>query len=459
MASLWGGRFAEAANPLLRQFNDSIPFDQRLWLEDIFGSMAYANAIAGAGLISTAERDTLLNGLELVAEEWRGGHFPIAPGDEDIHTSVERRLGELVGSVAGKLHTGRSRNDQVATDLRWWLRNRVDEMDGLLVELIRTALARAEAEIDVLMPGYTHLQPAQPIRWSHWLLSHAWAWQRDRERLADLRRRLNRCPLGAGALAGTPFSVDRHALAADLGFDSPIPNSIDAVRDRDYAVEFLSWAALVGAHLSQIAEDLILWSTREFGFVQVADQFSTGSSLMPQKRNPDSLELLRGKAGRLTGNLVSLLGVLKGLPAAYNKDLQEDKEPLFDSVDTLLVALPVATAVLATLSLRPDRMAAALGDELLATDLADYLVRRGVPFRRSHELVGQAVKRSEALGNTLRSLPLAEYQAISTDFGNDVYGVFDFEQSVERRVIFGGTARAAVQMQIEALNKTLTASQ
>lgn len=455
MASLWGGRFAEAANPLLRQFNDSIPFDKRLWLEDIFGSMAYANAIADAGLISTQERDILISGLEQVAEEWRGGQFQIAPGDEDIHTAVERRLGELVGSVAGKLHTGRSRNDQVATDLRWWLRNRVDELDGLLVELIRTALARAEAEIDVLMPGYTHLQPAQPIRWSHWLLSHAWAWQRDRERLADLRRRINRSPLGAGALAGNPFAVDRHALAADLGFDGPIPNSIDAVRDRDYAVEFLSWAALLGAHLSQIAEDLILWSTREFGFVQVADQFSTGSSLMPQKRNPDSLELLRGKAGRLTGNLVSLLTVLKGLPAAYNKDLQEDKEPLFDSVDTLFVALPVATGVLATLSLRPDRMSAALGDELLATDLADYLVRRGVPFRRSHELVGQAVKRSESMGNTLRSLPLAEYQAISTDFDKDVYTVFDFEQSVERRAIFGGTARAAVQTQIEALNKNL----
>ena len=456
--TLWGGRFAEAANPLLRQFNDSIPFDKRLWLEDIFGSMAYANAIAGAGLISVQERDTLLTGLEQVAEEWRGGQFQIASGDEDIHTAVERRLGELVGSVAGKLHTGRSRNDQVATDLRWWLRNRVDELDGLLVELIRTALARAEAEIDVLMPGYTHLQPAQPIRWSHWLLSHAWAWQRDRERLADLRRRLNRSPLGAGALAGNPFAVDRHALAADLGFDGPIPNSIDAVRDRDYAVEFLSWAALLGAHLSQIAEDLILWSTREFGFVQVADQFSTGSSLMPQKRNPDSLELLRGKAGRLTGNLVSLLTVLKGMPAAYNKDLQEDKESLFDSVDTLLVALPVATGVLATLSLRPDRMAAALGDELLATDLADYLVRRGVPFRRSHELVGRAVKRSEALGITLRSLPLAEYQDISTDFDKDVYSVFDFEQSVERRAIFGGTARAAVLEQIGALKSLLTST-
>jgi len=258
--------------------------------------------------------------------------------------------------------------------------------------------------------------------------------------------------LGAGALAGNPFAVDRHALAADLGFDTPIPNSIDAVRDRDYVVEFLSWAALLGSHLSQLAEDLILWSSREFGFVQVADQWSTGSSLMPQKRNPDSLELLRGKAGRLVGNLVSLLVTLKGLPAAYNKDLQEDKEPLFDSVDTLLAALPVAAGVLAMLAIRPERMRAALGDELLATDLADYLVRRGVPFRHSHELAGQAVKRSEALGINLRDLSLAEYQAISPQFGPDIAAVFDFEQSVEQRAVFGGTAKAAVIAQIAALN-------
>jgi argininosuccinate lyase len=440
---------------LLRRFNDSLPFDQRLWLEDIFGSMAYANAIAAAGLLTADERDMLLAGLEQVAEEWRGCRFQFAPGDEDIHTAVERRLGELIGPVAGKLHTGRSRNDQVATDLRWWLRSRVDEMDGLLVELLRVAVQRAGAEIDVLMPGYTHLQPAQPIRWSHWLLSHAWAWQRDRERLADLRKRLNRSPLGAGALAGNPFAVDRHALAADLGFDGPIPNSIDAVRDRDYVVEFLSWAALLGSHLSQLAEDLILWSSREFGFVQVADQFSTGSSLMPQKRNPDSLELLRGKAGRLAGNLTSLLVALKGLPAAYNKDLQEDKEPLFDSVDTLLVGIPVAAGVLATLTIWPERMRAALGDELLATDLADTLVRRGVPFRQSHELAGQAVKRSEALGISLRDLPLAEYQAISPLFGPDVTAVFDFEQSVEQRAVFGGTAKAAVTAQIAALHGLL----
>ncbi len=455
MTTLWGGRFDEAASPLLRQFNDSLPFDQRLWLEDIFGSMAYAEALARAGLLTTDEGDLLVAGLEQVAQEWRDGTFQIAPGDEDIHTAVERRLGELIGPTAGKLHTGRSRNDQVATDLRWWLRNRVDEFDTLLAELIGVTATRAEAEIDVLMPGYTHLQPAQPIRWSHWLLSHAWAWQRDRERLADLRRRANRLPLGAGALAGNPFGVDRRALAANLGFDEPIANSIDAVRDRDYVVEFLSWAALLGVHLSQLAEDLILWSSREFGFVSVAEQFSTGSSIMPQKRNPDSLELLRGKSGRLTGNLVALLTVLKGMPAAYNKDLQEDKEPLFDSVDTLLVALPVATGVVQTLIINPQRMQAALGDELLATDLAEYLVRRGLPFRQSHELVGRAVKRAELLGVPLSRLPLAEYQAISPEFGEDVYGVFDFGQSVERRDVYGGTSRRAVLEQIGELRSAL----
>lgn len=455
-STLWGGRFDEEASPLLRRFNDSLPFDQRMWLEDIFGSMAYAEALARAGLLAIDESDLIVAGLEQVAQEWRDGSFQIAAGDEDIHTAVERRLGELIGPTAGKLHTGRSRNDQVATDQRWWLRNRIDELDGLLAGLIGVAAERAETEIDVLMPGYTHLQPAQPVRWSHWLLSHAWAWQRDRERLADLRRRANRLPLGAGALAGNPFGVDRRLLAADLGFDGPIANSIDAVRDRDYLVEFLSWAALLGVHLSQLAEDLILWSSREFGFVSVAEQFSTGSSIMPQKRNPDSLELLRGKSGRLTGNLVALLTVLKGMPAAYNKDLQEDKEPLFDSVDTLLAALPVATGVVQTLSIDPQRMQAALGDELLATDLAEYLVRRGVPFRQGHELVGRAVKRAEALAVSLGSLPIAEYQAISPEFGADVYGVFDFGQSVEKRDVYGGTSRRAVLEQIGELRSALS---
>lgn len=455
MTTLWGGRFDEAASPLLRRFNDSLPFDQRMWLEDIFGSMAYAEALARAGLLTTDESDLLVAGLEQVAQEWRDGLAQLAPGDEDIHTAVERRLGELIGPTAGKLHTGRSRNDQVATGLRWWLRNRVDELDGLLAELIGVAAMRAEAEIDVLMPGYTHLQPAQPLRWSHWLLSHAWAWQRDRERLGDLRRRANRSPLGAGALAGNPFGVDRRVLAADLGFDEPIANSIDAVRDRDYVVEFLSWAALLGVHFSQLAEDLILWSSREFGFVSVAEQFSTGSSIMPQKRNPDSLELLRGKSGRLTGNLVALLTVLKGMPAAYNKDLQEDKEALFDSADTLLIALPVAIGVLQTLTINPQRMQAALDDELLATDLAEYLVRRGLPFRQSHELVGRAVRRAESLAVPLSGLPLADYQTISPEFGEDVFAVFDFGQSVERRDVYGGTSRRAVLEQIGELRSLL----
>ena len=305
------------------------------------------------------------------------------------------------------------------------------------------------------MPGYTHLQPAQPIRWSHWLLSHAWAWQRDRARLADLLPHVNVLPLGSGALAGCPFSIDRAALAADLGCAAVSPNSLDAVSDRDFVAEFLFWATLLGVHLSRWAEDLILWSSREFGFVTLADAYSTGSSLMPQKKNPDSLELLRGKAGRLHGDLVGLLTTLKGLPSAYDKDLQEDKEPLFDAVDTLALTLPVARGALETLTIRPDRMEAALGDELLATDLADALVRRGVPFRQSHHLVGQVVQRAEALGCALRDVPLAALQAISPHFDAEMAAVWDFERSVEQRAATGGAARPAVQAQIAALRGLL----
>ncbi len=322
-----------------------------------------------------------------------------------------------------------------------------------LVDLIRAAAARAEAEMDVLMPGYTHLQPAQPVRWSHWLLSHAWAWQRDRERLADLLKRVNILPLGSGALAGCPFLIDRAALAVDLGFAAASLNSMDAVSDRDFVAEFLFWAALTSVHLSRWAEDLILWSSREFGFVTLADTYSTGSSLMPQKKNPDAAELLRGKAGRLVGRVTGLLVILKGLPSSYDKDLQEDKEPLFDAVDTLALALPVAQGVLETLTIHPDRMAAALGDELLATDLADALVSAGVPFRQSHHLVGQAVRRAEELGCALRDLSLAELQAISPHFTAEMSAIWDFERSVEQRAAMGGTARASVEAQIAALRK------
>jgi argininosuccinate lyase len=446
---LWGGRFDAAPDALMERFNASLPFDQALWAADIRGSQAYARALARAGLLSLAERDQLLAGLDAVAEEWARGVFVTQAGDEDIHTAVERRLGELIGSVAGKLHTGRSRNDQVATDVRLWLRDQIDQLDAALRDVQEAVVALAAAHLDVLLPGTTHLQPAQPIRFSHWALSFFWMWQRDRERLAETRHRVNVCPLGAGALAGTPFNIDRAALAADLGFAAVSVNSLDAVSDRDFIVEFLAAAALLGVHLSRLAEDLILWSNPQFGFVRVADAYSTGSSLMPQKRNPDAMELIRGKSGRLLGNLIGLLATLKGLPSTYNKDLQEDKEPLFDTVATLTLALPVTAGVLRTLQINADRMAAALSSDMLATDLADYLVRKGVPFRQAHHVVGQVVRQAEALGLTLSTLPLTALQAITPDFDADVRALWDFEHSVEQRAAVGGTSRAAVEQQIQ----------
>ena len=453
MSPLWGGRFSGANDPLMDRLNASLPFDWRLWDADITGSLAWAVAICRAGLLTAAERDAICVGLQVVRDEIAvnpAAIFAVAT-DEDIHSFVERRLTDTIGAVAGKLHTGRSRNDQIATDVRLWLRGQVRALDQLLAELIRSTVDRAEAELDVLMPGYTHVQPAQPIRWSHWLLSYAWAWQRDRARLADLLPRINIMPLGSGALAGCPFAIDREQLAADLDFTAASPNSLDAVSDRDFIAEFLFWAALTGVHLSRWAEDLVFWSSREFGFITLADAYSTGSSLMPQKKNPDAAELLRGKAGRLVGGLTGLLTMLKGLPSSYDKDLQEDKEPLFDAVDTLMRTLPVAQGILETLTIHPIRMAASLGDELLATDLADWLVRRGVPFRQSHHLVGQVVRRAEELNCALRDLPLADLQAISSYFTAEVALVWDFEQSVEQRAATGGTARAAVLAQITAL--------
>jgi len=457
MSPLWGGRFAGETDPIMTRFNASLPFDWRLWEADIRGSIAWAQAICGAGLLAEAERDSIVAALRTLRAEIAADPAAAFAGatDEDIHSYVERRLIERAGAVGGKLHTGRSRNDQVATDVRLWLREQAVGLDKVLAALIRAAAERAEAEVDVLMPGYTHLQPAQPVRWSHWMLSHAWAWQRDRARLVGLLERVNVLPLGSGALAGCPFPVDRDALARDLGFAEVSPNSIDAVSDRDFIAEFLFWAALLGIHLSRWAEDLILWSSREFGFVTLADAYSTGSSLMPQKKNPDALELLRGKSGRLLGALTALLTTLKGLPSAYDKDLQEDKDPLFDSVDTLALALPVAQGVLETLRIHPDRMMAALGDELLATDLADWLVRQGIPFRQSHHLVGRAVRRAEELNCALRDLPLAELQAVSPHFGQDVAAVWDYERSVEQRTSIGGTARAAVLDQIACLRVLL----
>ncbi len=449
---LWGGRFEQNTDELMERFNASIGFDWRLWAADIEGSVAYASALGQAGLLTAEEVDQLIQGLEAVAREFEAGEFEFKSSDEDIHTAVERRLGELMGDLAGKLHTGRSRNDQVATDLRLYLMGEIPDLRQRLDELQEATVNKAEQHLEVIMPGYTHLQRAQPVLFSHWLMSTFWMLQRDRERLDDLAKRVAVMPLGAGALAGHALGIDRHFLAAELGFHALCENSLDAVSDRDFVAEFLFWAALLQTHLSRLAEDLIIWSSAEFGFVELDEAYATGSSLMPQKKNPDSLELLRGKVGRMMGHLVALLTTLKGLPSTYNKDLQEDKEPLFDALDTLKLALPVAAGVVRTLKVNAEAMAAALednGDGMLATDLADYLVRRGVPFRQSHELVGRAVRRAETLGLPLRELPLAEFQAVSDAFDADLYAVFDHRHSVEARDSYGGTATAAVQEQIE----------
>lgn len=453
--TLWGGRFSGEPDAAMRQLNDSFHFDQRLYKADIKGSAAYAAALQKAGVIEADEEDLLIDGLQQVQAEFKGGTFQQAPGDEDIHTAVERRLEELVGPVAGKLHTGRSRNDQVATDLRLYLLDEIATLSAQLKQLQAAIVDKAEEEIDVIMPGYTHMQHAQPILFSHWILSHFWKIERDLERLSAVAAGASVLPLGSGALAGNPFGIDRDWLAEELGFSKVSENSIDAVNDRDYVVEFLAWAALVQVHLSQLSEDLILWSSREFGFVELDDTYSTGSSLMPQKKNPDALELMRGKSGRMTGHLVALLMALKGLPSTYNKDLQEDKEALFDAIDTLQLELPVATGVIDTLKLHKERIFAALDDGMLATDVADYLVGKGVPFRRSHHLVGEVVKRAEERNCSLKELPLSEYQRIDPIFSEDVYKVFDFARSVAAHSGRGGTAPSAVRMQIEKAKESL----
>ncbi len=458
MASkLWGGRFTGATDPLMEAFNASIGFDQRLWAVDIQGSQAYARALARAGILTDAEAAAICAGLDRVAEEWRNGTFTIQAGDEDIHTANERRLTELIGAVAGKLHTGRSRNDQIATDVRLWLRNEIADLRHHLRQLIEVTVERAAAEIDILMPGYTHLQPAQPIRWSHWLLSQVWAWQRDAQRLDELAVRVNVMPLGSGALAGNPLGVDRPALAADLAFAAITYNSMDGVSDRDFIAEFLFWGTMTMVHLSRLAEDLIIYSSREFSFVKLADAYSTGSSLMPQKKNPDALELLRGKSARVMGQMTGLMTLLKGLPSTYNKDLQEDKEPLFDAVHTLSSSLQIACGVISTMEPNQPALQAALTPEMLATDLAEYLVRKGVPFRETHHVAGAAVQMAEMQAIPLSALTLDDLLSLHHAFEEDVADVWNFEKSVDTRDAAGGTSRRAVLEQIAKLQQWLAA--
>ena len=452
---LWGGRFEGSSDELAAQFTQSLSFDQRLAEVDVRGSISWARGIARAGVLSPQEAAQIETGLQQILSEIHSGSFQPEPGDEDIHTTIERRLTEAIGPAGGKLHTGRSRNDQVATDTRLWLMETIDQLDDRYLKLQSALVARAAQDLGLILPGYTHFQRAQPILLSHWWLSHFWPLVDDRQRLAQLRRRTAVLPLGSGALAGAPFPVDRAFLAEQLGFDQVSPNSLDAVSNRDFVAEFLFCAALTGDHLSRLAEMLIIFSTAEFGFIELSDAYSTGSSLMPQKKNPDPLELTRGKAGTLIGRLTGFLTTLKGLPSAYDKDLQEDKQPLFEAADTLGLMLPVMTGVLNTLQVRPARMQAALDPAMLATDLADYLVERGVPFRQAHAIVGQTVRQAITLGVRLDQLPLAELQAIHPAFQADVTAVFNFEASVARRSVAGGTAPKAVQEQLEQAKRLL----
>jgi len=457
MSKLWGGRFAAETDALVYRLNASIDFDARLYDEDITGSIAWAKGLAAAGVLTPDEEAAIISGLEAVRQEFAGGSFLLQVNDEDIHTAVERRLTELTGPIGGKLHTGRSRNDQVATDFRLWTMRAARDVNAWILDLQAALAASAADHLEQLMPGYTHLQHAQPIIWGHWVLSFFWPLTRDRERFSQARDRAAVLPLGSAALAGTAFPVDRRLLARELGFSAISHNSLDAVSDRDFAADFLYAAVMLGLHLSRLAEQLILFSSAEFGFVRIADAYSTGSSIMPQKKNPDTLELTRGKSGRLLGNLTGLLATLKGLPSTYDKDLQEDKEPLFDAYDTLAMVVPVMSGLLRTLELRPDRLAEQLEPGLLATEMADYLARKGVPFREAHGLVGQAVRMAEEEQRPLTSLSSAELKALSPHFEQDIAVVLRMETAVAQRDVPGGTAPAAVREQLAAARRYLDA--
>lgn len=451
MTKLWGGRFAQSPNQLAFDLNASISVDKRLAIQDIDGSLAWANAIHKAGILSDKEHASISLGLDTVRKEFSSGQFSFSASDEDIHTAIERRLTELIGDVAGKLHTGRSRNDQVATDFRLWMLGAIPELKSALQNLQTAFVEQAEKANEIVMPGYTHLQRAQPILLSHWWLSHYWSLQRDVERLQDLTKRVSVLPLGSGALAGVPFEIDRVALAKSLGFAELSQNSIDGVSDRDFAVEYLFCTTMIGIHLSKLAEQIVLFTTSEFGFFELADAFSTGSSLMPQKKNPDVFELTRGKAGTLLGLLTGLLVTLKGLPSTYDKDLQEDKAPVFQATDTLLAILPVIAEALRTITVKAERMRDAIDSFMMATDLADYLVEKEVPFRKAHEIAGKVVREADEKNVSLEKMSLEAYQAISQVFEADVYQVFDPMKSVEKRNAIGGTSLQSVKNQIKKI--------
>ncbi|WP_333683874.1 argininosuccinate lyase [Pontibaca methylaminivorans] len=447
---MWGGRFAAGPDAIMEKINASIDYDRRMAAQDIAGSKAHAAMLAATGIISDSDADAIREGLVTVLSEIEGGRFAFSAALEDIHMNVEARLREVIGEPAGRLHTARSRNDQVATDFRLWVRDQLDAADAGLVVLIRALLAQAEAGADWVMPGFTHLQVAQPVTWGHHMMAYVEMFGRDLSRMRDARARMNESPLGAAALAGTSFPIDRDMTARALGFDRPAANSLDAVSDRDFALEFLSAASICAMHLSRLSEELVIWSSAQFRFVALSDRFSTGSSIMPQKKNPDAAELIRAKIGRIFGANTALMMVMKGLPLAYSKDMQEDKEQVFDAADSLMLALAAMDGMVRDMSANRESLAAAAGAGFsTATDLADWLVRvPGLPFREAHHVTGALVALAEKRGCDLPDLSLADMRAVHGGIDDTVFEVLGVENSVNSRLSYGGTAPVRVREQI-----------
>jgi argininosuccinate lyase len=449
MSKLWGGRFTKKPEEWVDEFNASISFDQELVLEDIEGSIAHVKMLKKCGILTSSEADQILDGLQALYGKAEKNELQFFVEYEDIHLNLEKHLIDLIGEVGGKLHTGRSRNDQVATDMHLFLKRRVEEIVKLVEDLQEAIIVQAEANVETIIPGYTHLQRAQPISFAHHLMCYFWMLNRDKERLADSLKRIDISPLGAGALAGTTFPIDREYSAELLGFGACYENSLDAVSDRDFILEFLSNSSIMMTHLSRLAEEMILWSTEEFRFIELDDRFTTGSSIMPQKKNPDMAELVRGKTGRVNGNLISLLTVLKGLPLAYNKDMQEDKEPMFDTVKTVVGSLKIFTGMISTMKVNSEQMKEAVGNDFSnATELADYLATKGIPFRQAHEIVGKLVLYCIEKGCYLKDVSLEEYGEFSSLIEEDIYSILAPYSAVERRKSYGGTGFEQVKVQI-----------
>ena len=458
---MWGGRFAEGPSAIMREINASIPFDKALWRQDIAASKAHVAMLGATGIVSAEDAKAIAGGLDQVAAEFERDGVPEDWALEDIHMTVESRLAELIGPAAGRLHTARSRNDQVATDFRLWVRDACDEVNEALLRLLNTLVTRAEQHADSIMPGFTHLQTAQPVTLGHHLMAYYEMFARDRSRFRDARDRLNQCPLGSAALAGTGFAIDREMTAQALGFDAPTANSLDAVSDRDFALDYLMAAAQCALHLSRLAEELVIWSSQPFGFAKMPDTLSTGSSIMPQKKNPDAAELVRGHSGRIVGCAVALMVTMKGLPLAYSKDMQDDKPPVFEAAGLLALSLAAMTGMIEGAHFDTGRMrqAAELG-YATATDLADWLVREaGIPFREAHHITGAAVKLAEQRGVALDALPLADLQAIDGRIGEGVFAALSVESSVAARASHGGTAPAEVRQRIAEAREALGAGE